>query len=310
MDSSKMGLLFKNIRKSKKLSLNDVSGDLMSLSFISKFERGESEISLSRFIILLNNLNFTIEEFYNLYINEYPDEIEDLMTTISISFLNGDILGLKRTRKEEKEKHDLTGKRRYLYNSIMVKAFISELTNLPMDNNDISILTEFLFGIEYWGKYELMLLGNSMPSIHLDSLDLLLKELISSSENVTDTESNYILKIDILLNAVNNALKRKRLDYALDYINYLEKLDFSSVKFMHEKVLLEFFKEMIKFIKDDDEISKNKIDKMFKALKWLSLDRVALSFEIDYEYFLEIYNIWQKKKKNSYQFIIELIINW
>ena len=175
MNTKKIGSLFKTLRNSKKLSLNDVSGDLMSLSFISKFERGESEISLSRFLILLNNLNVTIEEFHILYINEHPDEIEDLMSKVSLYFTNGDILGLKKTQKEAEEKYNITKKRRYLYNSIMLKSFISELTNIPIDNEDITILTDFLFGIEYWGKYELLLLGNSMPSINIDSLNLLLK---------------------------------------------------------------------------------------------------------------------------------------
>ena len=291
MNTKKIGSLFKTLRNSKKLSLNDVSGDLMSLSFISKFERGESEISLSRFLILLNNLNVTIEEFHILYINEHPDEIEDLMSKVSLYFTNGDILGLKKTQKEAEEKYNITKKRRYLYNSIMLKSFISELTNIPIDNEDITILTDFLFGIEYWGKYELLLLGNSMPSINIDSLNLLLKEVIAKSEEVADTETNYILKIDLLLNAVNNALKRQRLDYAQEYINYLDKLNISSVKLIAEKILLDFFKAMIKIIKDNDEIAKNQITKTFKALDWLSLERVSLTLEVDYEYFKEIYDL-------------------
>lgn len=291
MNTKKVGSLFKKLRNSKKLSLNDVSGDLMSLSFISKFERGESEISLSRFLILLNNLNVTIEEFHTLYINDHPDEIEDLMSKVSLYFTNGDILGLKKTQKEEEEKYNLTKKRRYLYNSIMVKSFISELTNISIGNDDITILTDFLFGTEYWGKYELLLLGNSMPSVNIDSLNLFLKEVIAKSEEVADTETNYILKIDLLLNAVNNALKRQRLDYAQEYINYLDKLNISSVKLIPEKIFLDFFKAMIKIIKDNDEVAKNQITKTFKALDWLSLERISLTLEVDYEYFKKKYDL-------------------
>lgn len=214
MQDNHIGTLFKNLRKNKKMSLNDVSGNSISLSFISKFERGESEISLSRFLILLNNLNVTIEEFHNLYQYEYPDEIEDLMIKVSTYFSNKDISGFEKTQAEEKEKYNTTGKRRYLYNSIMLKAFISDFTNTPMNKDDITILTDFLFGTEYWGKYELLLLGNSMSSIQIDSLNLLLKELIKNSKKVTTTEANYILKIDLLLNAVHNAFKKKRVDYA------------------------------------------------------------------------------------------------
>lgn len=56
IDTIDIGSLTKKIRLSKKLSLKDVAGDYLSVSFLSKFERGESEISLSRFLCILENL--------------------------------------------------------------------------------------------------------------------------------------------------------------------------------------------------------------------------------------------------------------
>ena len=44
-DTTEMGALFKKFRLSKNLTLKDVAGDFLSVSFLSKFERGESEIS-------------------------------------------------------------------------------------------------------------------------------------------------------------------------------------------------------------------------------------------------------------------------
>ena len=60
IETTEMGALFKKIRLSKKLALKDVAGDYLSISFLSKFERGESEISLSRFFLLLENLDVSI----------------------------------------------------------------------------------------------------------------------------------------------------------------------------------------------------------------------------------------------------------
>ena len=44
-----MGALLKKIRLSKNLTLKELASDYLSVSFLSKFERGESDISLSRF---------------------------------------------------------------------------------------------------------------------------------------------------------------------------------------------------------------------------------------------------------------------
>ena len=291
MRDNHIGTLFNNLRKNKKMSLKDVSGDLISLSFISKFERGESEISLSRFLLLLNNLNVTIDEFHHLYQYEYPNEIEDLMTKVSINFSKRDISGFKEILTEKKEKYQSTGKKRYLYNSIMLKTFITNLTNAPMDKEDITTLTDFLFGTEYWGKYELLLLGNSMPSINIDSLNLLLKELLKDSEKVTLTESNYILKIELILNAVDDAFKRKRVDYAIEYLTYLETIMVPSVKLVYEKILLDFYLTMVRLIKDKDERAKKEVVDIFQGLRTLSLESIAEKMESDYKYFLDIYNI-------------------
>lgn len=291
MRDNHIGTLFNNLRKNKKMSLKDVSGDLISLSFISKFERGESEISLSRFLLLLNNLNVTIDEFHHLYQYEYPNEIEDLMTKVSINFSKRDISGFKEILTEENEKYQSTGKKRYLYNSIMLKTFIADLTNTPMDKEDITTLTDFLFGTEYWGKYELLLLGNSMPSINIESLNLLLKELLKDSEKVTLTESNYILKIELILNAVDDAFKRKRVDYAIEYLTYLETIMVPSVKLVYEKILLDFYLTMVRLIKDKDERAKKEVVDIFQGLRTLSLESIAEKMESDYKYFLDIYNI-------------------
>lgn len=291
MRDNHIGTLFNNLRKNKKMSLKDVSGDLISLSFISKFERGESEISLARFLLLLNNLNVTIYEFHHLYQYEYPNEIEDLMTKVSINFSKRDISGFKEILREENEKYQSTGKKRYLYNSIMLKTFIADLTNTPLDKEDITTLTDFLFGTEYWSKYERLLLGNSMPSINIDSLNLLLKELLKDSEKVTLTESNYILKIELILNAVDDAFKRKRVDYAIEYLTYLETIMVPSVKQVYEKILLDFYLTMIRLIKDKDERAKKEVVDIFQCLRTLSLESIAEKMESDYKYFLDIYNI-------------------
>lgn len=66
IELAKMGELFKQIRISKRLTLKDVAGDYLSISFLSKFERGESDISLSRFFQLLEQLDVSVEEFYGV----------------------------------------------------------------------------------------------------------------------------------------------------------------------------------------------------------------------------------------------------
>ncbi|KRK87067.1 helix-turn-helix domain-containing protein [Lentilactobacillus sunkii] len=61
------GQLFRKLRKERHLTLQQVADDVNSVSFISKFEKGDSQITFNRLMHLLGKINFSVEEF--LYAN-------------------------------------------------------------------------------------------------------------------------------------------------------------------------------------------------------------------------------------------------
>ena len=109
IETTEMGALFKKIRLSKKLALKDVAGDYLSISFLSKFERGESEISLSRFFLLLENLDVSIEEFYGILSKEKPTYTELLLERVSKAYYQNDVLGCDKPIDHIRERKDGTG---------------------------------------------------------------------------------------------------------------------------------------------------------------------------------------------------------
>lgn len=96
-----IGALFREIRLAKKLTLKDVSGDFLTESFVSKFERGQSEITLSRFFYLLNKLNVSIDEFSKIIQQHYPNEYVTLFEKASLFYLNNDVRGLSKLYNNE-----------------------------------------------------------------------------------------------------------------------------------------------------------------------------------------------------------------
>ena len=96
IDTIDIGSLTKKIRLSKKLSLKDVAGDYLSVSFLSKFERGESEISLSRFLCILENFDVSIEEIYGILSKDNPTRTEELLARVSKAFQQNNIHALKK----------------------------------------------------------------------------------------------------------------------------------------------------------------------------------------------------------------------
>ena len=117
---TEMGALLKKIRLSKNLTLKELASDYLSVSFLSKFERGESDISLSRFFLLLDKLDVSIEEFYGILYQDNPTHTEKLLENASKAYYQNDVLLLQKYAGEERHKFELTQEKSFLYNSIML----------------------------------------------------------------------------------------------------------------------------------------------------------------------------------------------
>ena len=64
---SKLGITLRKVRKGKQMSICSLADEYLSKSQISRFERGESEISCARLINILNKLHITLDEFLILH---------------------------------------------------------------------------------------------------------------------------------------------------------------------------------------------------------------------------------------------------
>lgn len=77
---SKLGITLRKVRKGKQISLCSVADEHLSKSQISRFERGESEISCIRLINILDKLHITLDEFLLLWMSS----LFYTMTTIPV----------------------------------------------------------------------------------------------------------------------------------------------------------------------------------------------------------------------------------
>ena len=67
---SSFGKTLRTVRKGKQVSITSLADEHLSKSQISRFERGESEISCIRLINLLDKLNISMDEFLALHENK------------------------------------------------------------------------------------------------------------------------------------------------------------------------------------------------------------------------------------------------
>lgn len=280
-----LGKVFKKIRTGKKMSLKDVSGDYLSVSFASKFERGESDITLTRFLMLLNNLNVSIEEFYKLSTNETPSENEQLIGKVSQAYYNNNLLALKKYQDDEFVKYVETKSKKYLYNSIMIESFMCSINNTEISVESTKVLSDYLFGIEYWGKYELMIFGNAMGALPVKILTLLIDELTTKTRLFGTVDENYLAKVSILINGVYACIDADELASARKYLDHLSDMKIPD-KLLYEKFEMKFATGLYNIKVGKAEIGKKQIENLLTVLIIMESDQLFISREDKYKHII------------------------
>ena len=166
--------IYRALRTGKKKTIEEVcsaTGHKVSKSFISKFERSESDISFSRLCLLLDALNVSLNEFsYLLIESNDKDDIDRFIELVSLNYYQNNDKKLQEIVEKERQEYQITGISDHLYKSILANVFYCDLFQQKISEKEIRILSDYLFGVEYWSKYELILLTNCITMLPINVL--------------------------------------------------------------------------------------------------------------------------------------------
>lgn len=201
---SNLGKTLRKIRQGKQISLCAIVDKHLSKSQISRFERGESEISCIRLINILDKLNISLDEFLILHDSDYTntESFVKLVQYIRKQYSSQNIHNIT-SLLSNSSKYNLNP-----YERTMVKSILHTLnSNIVPSDEEILQLTDYLFKIEKWGYYEIILLGNCVRTIKYESVFLLTKEMLKnyiySSLNKTNKKFVTQLSINCLISSID-----------------------------------------------------------------------------------------------------------
>ena len=226
---SKLGQTLRKIRKSKQVSICAIADKHLSKSQISRFERGESEISCIRLI------NISLDEFLILHDTEYTQTISfgNLMQYIRKEYSLQNVDNIKSL---------LTNSTIYQLNSLertMVKSIIYTLDNkISPSEAELESLTDYLFKVETWGYYEIILLANCIRTIQYNSAFLLTKEMIKNFIYSTLNKTNKKLVTQLAINCLIVSIDKRKFQNCSYLINEIKKLLNNEFNYYEQTVFL------------------------------------------------------------------------
>lgn len=232
---SSLGKTLRKIRKGKNISLDSIADEHLSKSQISRFERGESEISCIRLLNLLNKLKVSAEEFFALHNSQYNDKetFESLVIFIRKQYTMKNFNNIKNL---------LSPKSIFPINSFektMIKSIIYSFDSLiKPTKNELLELTDYLFKLENWGYYEIILLGNCIRTIEYSTLFLLTKEMLENLIYLTSNSTNKKLVTQLSINCLIISIDNNFFNDSTYLISKIKQLLNNELNYYEQTVFL------------------------------------------------------------------------
>lgn len=188
-----MGRLIRKIRLEKSMTQKELSEGIISRSHLSELERGYYFCSYDKFILLIKRLDITLSEFDSLLDRSYFKNEKKLYTEAIRAINSQDINKIYESSHKLKLyiHNSKETSRRLLHLDLLYEAVMEyqEHGNI-MDYSKYSVITEYLFSINTWNRYELNLLNNFLFILQPDMLEFFSKKLTESlNKNIIDDNS-------------------------------------------------------------------------------------------------------------------------
>lgn len=260
----KFGEVFRYFREAKNMSLREVAGNDSSASQISRFERGQTGINIETFYHCLHAMNISMHEFESKY-NEF-NHISDIIysTKISEAYLEGNISKLTAILKDELNSDTESSR----LNSIIIKIviFMCDSTK-KIHKRDIEYLSDYLFSINDWNRYEIWLFGNSIFVLPSKTLEVLGCELINTLHFHKSSEDHKRKIYMTLLNIIGCFLERNELELSLKFLTYIENSNIPESE-MYVRIFYKYT-NLIYLYKSGDESSLSELARITEFLEFI-----------------------------------------
>ncbi|GEK90761.1 helix-turn-helix domain-containing protein [Alkalibacterium kapii] len=281
-----IGATFRVLRKERGFTLKEMSEGIISYSYLSKFEKGETQISLQNFIQLARRLNMTVDEILYFSKSKMINNVA-FFQKVSMAHSKRDLPVLKNYLHDEQRLFEETNIDYHKYNAIMLAVTIRDIDeNFSIEEYDPNVLVDYLLSCYFWSTYEISLFGNVLPIFKKDLLIVLLKETEKRITEYRVLKRNYRELIRSIENACIIFLRRKEVDQAEYLSEFLETITERSYYF--EKIRKLFIDSVIKLAQEDFEEGEREARQVIATMAVFD-EAFAKNHALELETFLEIY---------------------
>ena len=173
-------------------------------------------------------------------------------------------------------------KKNYKLNTIVVRAVLSSCNpDFQISKKDIEFLTDHLFSVEEWGRYELWLFTNSVDLLTLETLETFASEMINRTQFYNDLPENRRRIIKMLLNVISVCIEGNHLQIAMKFLNYIDHSKIPETD-LYDRMLIKYHKALYSY-KVGNSHALSDIEQCLSILEFLDSFGVAQKLKVQFE---------------------------
>ena len=221
-----LGEVFKELRKSRNVSLQEATGGEFTYSMLSKFERGEAELSSMKLITALDNIHSDLNEFMYLVRGFSQKKVLAFQENLWELYDREGIDSLQSLYEETTQKYRSSGETSYLLQMIRIKSLLVFFdSEIRATDEELTFLYDYFFTIDIWGNYELELFSTISTLFPLPLYFKYSREMLQKTDLLGSLPSNKVGIDTILINGLFKAIEEKDKLKADYFIFQIEKRD-------------------------------------------------------------------------------------
>lgn len=205
-----LGEVFKELRKSRNVSLQEATGGEFTYSMLSKFERGEADLSSMKLITALDNIHSDLNEFMYLVRGFSQKKALAFQENLWELYDREGIESLHSLYEETTKKYRSSAKTSYLLQMIRIKSLLVFFdSEIRATDEELTFLYDYFFTIDIWGNYELELFSTISTLFPLPLYFKYSREMLQKTDLLGSLPSNKVGIDTILINGLFKAIEEK-----------------------------------------------------------------------------------------------------
>ncbi|MFT8813494.1 helix-turn-helix domain-containing protein [Oenococcus sp.] len=268
-----IGKALRKLRLSKGMTLKETASGILSVSFLGKVENGENSISIENLVHVLQKLGVSMNEF--MFLANAVDNTDERFEEKLYFFVHEkDALGLE---KFSQNPCNFNSQNKIIADNqrSLVQLYLDALQQKPFDPAACKHIIDYLLSSDYWGLYEVELLGQSIFAFSDDSIPTVVRNTIKKIYYFEDAPSLKREIQTVLLNINAKLIKSLNFSNANLLLSYIEK-NLADTDWLLEKVIANYQMGILLLSSEDKKgQAKQLIAKSARALNDFGLSFIA-----------------------------------